>query len=184
MRILQQWLESRHFSQLKKQLTTSTPKRNPGTFSQAERIGILFNASDKSEYPIVNRYIKQLIDKGIRVSALGYFEDKLEHPDFSFNYFNKKNVSLTFQPKGEMIDNFINTRFDILFNLYLEDNLMLSYISALSKANMRIGKYNDNTDYYDLMIDIPMGNGLQYFIDETEKILESINVEKYETVSV
>jgi len=66
----------------------------------------------------------------------------------------------------------------------MEENLMLGYIAALSNAKMRIGPYQEKADYYDLMIDIPKGKGLNYFIQQAEQILENIKRDQYEESKV
>jgi hypothetical protein len=75
-------------------------------------------------------------------------------------------------------ENFIQTPFDILFNLYQQESLPLGYISACSKAHLRIGSANDKIFYYDLMIDMPEGKDLNYFIAQAEKILRNVNTDQ------
>lgn len=53
------------------------------------------------------------------------------------------------------VKDFIEKEFDLLIDLSLHDNFTLKYISGLSKALCRVGKFSEtNAEYYDLMIDL------------------------------
>ena len=89
-------------------------------------------------------------------------------------YFNLKNIDWAYRPNGEDVSNFIQQSFDLLINLETTTKSSSEYIAALSKANLRIGPYTENTFCYDLMIDT--GNkDLDHFIKEIERVLQKTN---------
>ncbi len=182
MRIGKQWLDQLYYRHLEKQLSQQSQshrQQSPVEYKQAKSIGILTTASPKSHMDVVNQFVQTLRKENRKVKILAYFDDKLEHPSFPYDYFGKKEVSLISLPKGSTVEQFKAQPFDILFNLCLEENLMLGYIAAVSKAKMRIGPYQEKNNAYNLMIDIPEGKGIKHFIKEAEKVLANIKSEEY-----
>jgi hypothetical protein len=57
-------------------------------------------------------------------------------------------------PKKEKVDEFINIRFELLFNIAFEDNIVLDYITALSQAKFKIGSSQKTNNYFDMNINI------------------------------
>lgn len=132
--------------------------RNPHfsvPLENATKIGVLFDASDPSHYVSINHYVSEFKNDGKRVELLGYIPSKHIEGSVSFRYFTKKEVSYFLIPKGNTIEYFITRDFDILLNIFGNQNPILEYISAFSKAKMRIGLFGKGkTDLYDLMVDI------------------------------
>jgi len=177
MRIINQFLEQWHFRQLHKQLHQSKIQRSPVGYPEAKSIGILFHAEEEGSLKIVQRFEEALRQKNKKVKVLAYCPNKLQQENFPYPTFGKKETSIAFQPKGAEAESFIQMPFDILFNLYKQESLPLGYISACSKAQLRIGSANDKTFYYDLMIDMPEDKDLNYFIAQAENILRNVNTE-------
>ena len=175
MRIGKNWLDQLYDRSLRKQLKLQSRQQAPVGYQQATSIGILTDTQDLETLETVKKFVHA--QKKRQVKVLAYFNDKEAHPNFPFAYFGNRDVNLISKPKGSEVEQFMAQPFDILFNLCLEENLMLGYIAALSNAKMRIGPYQEKTDYYDLMIDIPKGKGIKYFIEQAEQILANINSE-------
>ncbi len=184
MSIGKKWLDQLHYRALKKQLKLQSFQRNPVEYQKAKNIGVLVNASDPQNIEIVKKFVATNSKSMRNVKVLAYFHDKEEHPNFPYSYFGKKDINLISKPSGPIVEQFINQPFDILFNLCQEKNLMLNYIAALSKAHMRVGPFQENTDHYDLIVDIPQGKGINYFIQQAEQILENIKSDQYEASKV
>ena len=164
---------------LSQKLKKNKITRKAVNFDKAKRIGILFDATNPDNEAIVNRYKRNLQNSGKQVDMLAYVDDKLEHDTTLFKYFNKKNLSWTLQPKGSVVEQFMNTPFDVLLNLHIDTVPPLEYVSALSKAHLRVGQFRDDKEYcYDLMIDIPKDDNLNNFIGQLDSLLKKINKQK------
>jgi hypothetical protein len=83
-------------------------------------------------------------------------------------------------PGGPEINQFKDKRFDILINLYSGNNIQIEFISALSKAKLRVGPFSENPNSYDLMIDIPDSKGIDHLIKQIDFFLNRINSPDYE----
>ena len=180
MSIGKKWLDQLHFRALKKQLMQQSFQRTPVEYKNAKKIGILLNASNPKSIEIVKKFVLTNSNDKRNVKVLAYFNDKEEHPNFPYSYFGKKEVNFISKPSGQRVEQFINQPFDVLFNLCQEENLMLNYIAALSKAHMRVGPFQKNAEHYDLIVDIPQGKDINYFIQQAEQILKNIKSDQYE----
>lgn len=145
-------------------------------FEKAKHIGILYDATESEHHHVVAAYRQNLLNDGKLVEMLAFIDDKEDHDQEFFKYFNRKNLSWTLEPKGAEIDQFINTPFDILLNLHIQPVQPLEYISILSKARLRVGKYRNNAEsFYDLMIDIAENDSLNNFIGQVDYMIKRIN---------
>jgi len=93
-----------------------------------------------------------------------------------FDYFTEKEVSMNLIPQQSVLNNYAENPFDVLLNLYTAEILPLEYISAVSKATFRIGKYMVGKDYYcDMMISLKETDTLEILIEQTLHYLNQIN---------
>ena len=131
---------------------------------------------------IVLKYTKELRNKLKRVKLLGFFDNKINDPNFTFHYFNRKNIDWAQRPGGEFVQEFIETEFDWMFNLATKPTPQFEYISALSRARLRVGPITENTFCYDIMIDAE-GGKLNDFIAQMERVLAKTN-NQHETARI
>lgn len=168
---------------LERKLQQTSVKRNPGSFHDAQKIGILFNATDTQQRQIVLAYADTLRQKGKNVKLLAFYEDKKTEPNFTFPHFTRKDINFLQHPGGRLVEEFLTESFDILFNLFLEEETSLEYITALSPAQLRVGSYTEKTYCYDLMIDTSNRKDLSRLIEQIEFLLPKMNNKPHETTS-
>lgn len=156
-------------------------KRNKefNNFHSAKTIGILFNATKQDLYVKAKKFIDFLTEKKIDVTGLGYVLKKeaiswySEHKNIDF--FSMEELSWYFKPQSINVNRFINTQFDILIDISLEENLTLDFIVALSKAEFKIS-HQTNKNYADFLIKIPDENhNIEYFTKQIQHYLSSIS---------
>lgn len=168
-------IKAHHFF-LKRRLQKQKVNRTPVSYKKAKSIGIIYDALEIDSQKVVRQYKNRLLKHGKSVETLAYYDDKNPHDEETMVYFNRKNLSWTFNPKGSTVENFINTNFDILIDLHLKPSLPLEYVSALSKANLRVGQFHgDNEHCYDLMIDTSTDDNLQNLVGQIDFFLKTIN---------
>ncbi len=126
--------------------------------NEAKNVGIIFNATQLVSFEIIRNFTKNLSEKKIKVSVLGYVHSKklIDHYLYrkGFNFFTKNNLNWFNKPVADTVEEFINIPFDILFNLCLEEYYPIQYIVALSASGFKAGKYFEEPNYLDFMIDI------------------------------
>jgi hypothetical protein len=125
----------------------------------AKRIGILYTLDDVPDYERVSEFVSQLQGDHKEVKALGFVKNKslIQRflPKLSFDFFSTRDLTWFYKPIHRQVKDFIDKEFDLLIDLSLHDNFPLKYISGLSNAMCRVGKFSEkNAEYYDLMIDL------------------------------
>ena len=168
---------------LQKMIRKIDLRRQTVTYNSAQTIGVLFDATELSHRERIIQFSEDLKSKDKKVKLLGFFNNKQEVSNFPFNAFNKNDIDWLMRPKGEVVQSFMNTDFDLLIGVYEGNNLPLEYIAALSKAHLRVGPYTDNIYCYDLMIDTDKQN-LDNYISQMEFYLKRLNSDKHETAAI
>ncbi len=165
---------------LQKKLKKNQVERYSLPFTKAKRIGILYNATNPENEAIVSAYRKRLQNEGKKVEMLAFINDKENHDQQLFKYFNRKNLSWILEPKGSVVEQFMDTPFDVLLCLHIEPLTPLECVAALSKAHLRVGQYRSSNTYdsYDLSIDTPKGDNLKNFIGQVDYYIKNLNKEK------
>lgn len=125
---------------------------------EAKTVGIIYNATNSVSFEIIKDFTKILVQKKIKVSVLGYVHSKklIDHYLYrkGFDFFTKNNLNWYYRPKSDTVEDFMNKPYDILINLSLEKYYPIQYVLALSPSSFKVGKYFDEPNYMDLMIDI------------------------------
>ncbi len=140
-------------------------------------IGILFDADEPQNELIVKKLMHQLQQKNIKVEVLGYIPKLPKNRGaVIFDYFTNKDLSWHLVPQQSILNGYAEKHFDVLLNLYTKEILPLEYISTLSKATFRIGRYIAEKDFYcDMMISLKEKDTLESFIQQTLHYLNQIN---------
>jgi hypothetical protein len=103
--------------------------------------------------------VSQLQGEQKEVKALGFVKNKnlVQRflPKISYDFFSKRDLTWFYKPIHQQVKDFIDKEFDLLIDLSMHDSFPLKYISGVSNALCRVGKFSEeNTDYFDFMIDV------------------------------
>ncbi len=129
------------------------------SFQQAKHIGILFDGTDESHIPTINQYVELLEKGGKNVSLLCFIDAVRAMESLAFPTFSRKETNWYFQPTSHEALTFVDKKFDVLINAFLQESLVLEYISTFSKAQFRVGPYlKDKQHCFDFMINIGQGS--------------------------
>ena len=141
-----QWLDNIKNSLFKRQQNNTAKQlatqRSPINWEKCHNIAVLFNASDAANLPAVFQHIRLLISEGKNVQALGFWDAAdLNNAPTQYPVFNRKNLSFSNVPQGELIQNFIQQRPDALLALYKGQVQPLDYLLSISQAQLKAGFY-------------------------------------------
>ncbi len=163
-----------------KELKKVRHKREVVSFDEANKIGLLYDATDEKDFEAVKSYVKSIRTNFKKdILAMG-FVDKKELPQAQFaqyglDFFTKKDLNFKMIPVNPIVQNFIDAKFDILINLNSGKCFPLYYISAMSNARFRVGRYlRSAVDSYDMMVEIKGDPGIKTVIQEIEHFLKVI----------
>ncbi|MBN2813746.1 MAG: hypothetical protein JXQ80_06685 [Bacteroidales bacterium] len=135
-------------------------KRTPVVcnIEHARHIGIIYNATEGVSFEIIRNLVKDLSGPSRKITVLGYVDSKKLIDNYlyrkGFDFFSKNDLNWYSRPVSPLVDQFIKEPFDLLINLSLENHYPIQYITALSPATFKAGKYSPDDIYLDLMIDI------------------------------
>lgn len=169
-------------SYIKLELKDNTRERTPNrfNFNAIKTVGILFDATSPEDFELLKRYVVYLREHRKKVKVLGFFSTK-QIPEMAFSkleydFFSTKELNWFGKPSSVVIQNFIDEEFDLLIDLNVNDLFPLKYISALSKANFKVGKFNENgVEIYDMMIDSDNTKTLKYFLRQIDIYITMLN---------
>jgi hypothetical protein len=147
----------------------------------ARSIGIIYDATHEINFNKVKGWVKALKDQKKKVKAMGFINSKTLQAyhlaKLEFDFFSEADLNWYSHSKSSIIDNFINTKFDILIDLNFDNCRPAYYIAALSQSSFKLGKLSpENKLIHDLLIDInPSANNMDYFISQAQHYLQIIN---------
>lgn len=145
--------------------------------SQAKTIGISFTVNNQDELEKIRKILKRLAERNIQTYALGYIPVKKPNDYYlsqkSFNFFSDADLDFFLIPKSESVNEFINTKFDILIDFGSEEYFPMNYMINVSKAAFKVGWFGSNKPF-DLMLNIDKKAGVEYYFDQVVHYLEKI----------
>jgi hypothetical protein len=175
----------KHFfanASLKKQLAGKQRIISPNKFSfyNMKTVGMLFDASNPEDYELVKRYVVYLREHAKKVKVLGYFSSRhiptLTYSKLEYDFFSSKETNWFGKPTTHIIDNFMEEGFDLLIDLNIHDHFSLKYVTALSNAKFKVGKYKEEDEkIFDMMIDADNTQTLKYFLRQIDTYISMMN---------
>ncbi len=162
---------------VKRKVAKLKRKKATVNFKTAKTALILIDGLAAEDNEHIFKFITFLRENNIEITQLFFYniKEKVDSKttDHSF-HFSRKDTDLTGKPKGQVINFLLQKEFDLLFDMSIEKYFFLNYITALSRAKLKIGLYSDALLYFDLMInmgeDVSMGN----YIKELKFYLQNL----------
>ncbi|MFZ1749373.1 MAG: hypothetical protein WAU01_04255 [Saprospiraceae bacterium] len=147
----------------------------PGGVNLQQSIGILFDGTDEENRKIVYKFKDNLNPKGIKeIKSLTFLNNALPLDNVDYAAYNHKTIKWYGTPYGDKIDEFINTKFDILIVLCQHMLPHFEYIIAHSHAQFTVGPLMDHAEkYFDLTVDTQQSNDIQNII---HKIVSAVQL--------
>ncbi|MEI6059860.1 MAG: hypothetical protein WCR72_04080 [Bacteroidota bacterium] len=180
MKIVQNIREKFAKSFLLQQLHEMNRKQKQINLESARTVALLYYLPDEGTYKAAESILSRLADLNLKVRVVCYTDLKLSPhyfiPKISQDIITVKDVNWRFQPQKLFVKEFINTEYDILIDLSLDDHLPLLFCAALSKAGLKVGRFQeDHQLYYDLMIHTQAGETIESFATQVIHYLSRIN---------
>jgi hypothetical protein len=165
---------------LKKEVASLKRSKTAFNMSQAKSFVILFEAGKLEDIDLIKKYVNYLKGLKKKVHVIGYFSSPFPpdftYPKLDYEFFSVKELNWYFKPLTSSLGTFLAEEFDVLIDLNFEDHFPLRYMSALSKARFKVGKFSkENQSIFDLLIDIDAKKTFKYLLQQVDIYLEMIN---------
>ena len=96
--------------------------------------------------------VKGIMDNKIRFIAM--INQEKNRPNSWDSFFSLENFDWLGRSKNIEIDEFVDQPFDLLISYYSPNKLELNLVTALSKANFKIGINSKDARLHDLIIEV------------------------------
>lgn len=146
----------------------------------ANSIGILYCANNPAEVEWMKTYIHSLRDMRKEVKSLGFLNVR-EVPlglngSVKHQYFSLKELNWYGKPSSQFIHTFANEAFDILFDFGVPTQLPIMFITSMSKARCKVGRYSEKyANLYDVMFEADDQKKLDYIVTTTHNYMTLLN---------
>lgn len=158
---------------LKKVIKAYLPKTKEPSKNKILLVGLLI---DGTHFEKTEELIDELSNYGIRkenIKTLVY--TKIKHPENKlFSFFSSKDFSLSGEFTNKELDVFVETPFDLLVSYYNKNQIKITYLTAKSKADFKVGFVMEQKNFNHLMIDVPLSD-YKLFAQELFKYLKSLD---------
>ena len=149
-------------------------KRSKISDRKIRSVGIILSLEEYKDYDKLKGIFTNFGVNENQIKFITY----VSHKDFQLNhwddYFSPEDFGWNGNITNIALNEFINTRYDVLISFYRIDNTDLNIVSAKSKANFKIGISNFDQRINDFIIDVDIEN-IEVFRNELEKYLKGLN---------
>jgi hypothetical protein len=139
-----------------------------------ETIGVILNFDEFDNQEEFRLFFKSIGVMENKVKFITFITDEKSVPNSWDSYFNPKQFGWNGTITNIELQEFINVKFDALISYYKVDNLELNAVTALSKANFKIGISTSEQRLNDFIIDVKP-NQINIFKQEIVKYLKLLN---------
>jgi hypothetical protein len=148
------------------------------SLDNAQKIGILFDATENSNFETIKKLVKQFSGQKTEVKALGYTHRNKKNDQYIGNhqidFISRKDFNWFYQPTDPVIQQFIDTPFDVLLVLTATDYFPINYISQLSKSKFKTGKSGTCNNQFELIMEVDEKCSFQELSDQTMRYIQMI----------
>lgn len=176
MNTVKQYFLEQHNKNIKEKKIQGSAKQTPN-YDDAEHIGILFFTRNEKMHSFINRFQQKIDADKKQLTALTFDDDVRQNRYlFEYSFFKMKELDLFGKIKSEFVEKFVNTEFDYLFCVTVENDIdIFDQILAHSKAKCRVGNYReDKSHLYELMIRLQPEDDIDKLIDAMLKRTQAI----------
>ena len=137
----------------------------------AKSIGVIWQPAQKEAFLFLKNYFKR-----DQVKFWGFCVfDENTNPQPNTNTITTDDLNWWGLPKPGKTDDFTNKNFDLLFNIALKQSFILDYITALSNASFKVGGSPNETNHFDLNINIGEKDDAMYLVKQQIFYLAQLN---------
>jgi len=117
-------------------------------------VGVIFDYESYYNYDFFQELISELGVMKNKIRFIAMIANEKNRPNSWDSFFSLENFDWLGKPNNIEIDEFLDQPFDLLISYYSPNKLELNLVTALSKANFKIGINNEDSRLHDLIINV------------------------------
>ncbi|WP_299526086.1 hypothetical protein [Winogradskyella sp.] len=142
--------------------------------NKVKTIAVLLNADEFIDFEVFRQYFKALSLRSPKHKIVAFTNDDKFVASQWETYFSPKDFGWKGKINNTDLKSFIDEAYDVLISYYKEENLQLNFITAASRANLKVGLSRNDERLYDLIIDVKPKE-VDIFKTEFKKYLNILN---------
>lgn len=142
----------------------------------SKSILILFDGSDEKIRDEIIKFGDRLRKNQSKVKLLSYIDSKGELTDFGMAVYNNKSINIFGFPKKDILQLLESEKFDILFNLNLENHKHLHALACKADASFKISLPTELKHDFTLIIKTKEKKNIKKIIDEVTTCLAKLSI--------
>ena len=161
------------FNQKELKRLTKISRKKPEVI---ETVGVLASSSLFGSYDI-SRNLSQKLNKAHKNLEIIIFENlKDDFVTQHYNTFSEKDFGMFGKAKAQNLNDFINTKYDLLINYCSPESVFANVVAVRSKAAFKVSFANEGlANLYDFTIEVD-SNKVDIFNDELAKYLQILEL--------
>ena len=140
-----------------------------------ESVGVVLNLEEFSDYDVLKQFLKSINVLENKVKFIAFIEDEKDTLNSWDSYFYAKDFGWRGKINNIELEEFINSKFDVLISYYKKDRYELNVVTAVSKANFKVGIADHDERLNDFIIKIKP-NQIEIFKSELLKYFKVLNI--------
>nr|WP_240622559.1 hypothetical protein [Flavobacterium crocinum] len=148
-------------------------QKNPDFSKNVQTIGLLVDESNSSHSETL---VKELMLQGIaleNIKIVAYNSKFRKQETYLRPTFGKSHISWNGEIKESFLNDFVNSKFDLLLSYYNEENKFLMMLTSKSNAKFKVGFASVDNSLNRLMINTELEN-YKLFVSELFRYLKNI----------
>lgn len=142
---------------------------------RVESVGVLLNLEEFNDYDEFRYFLKSVNVLDNKIKFIAFIPDEKDALNSWDSYYNPKNFGWHGKIMNVELNEFIATKFDILISYYKKDRYELNVVTALSKANFKVGIASHDQRLNDFIIKVEP-NQIKTFKKELKKYFKVLNI--------
>lgn len=135
----------------------------------ARTAGIVWTDHDRKAF---ERLTELLDQRQIKWTDLCFVDDKTAEKNV--HQINKKDFCSHALPKNAVVEDFVNTEFDLLIDISLSPSVCAQAVRGLSRASCKVGWSDATPDFFDLRIDVRKRPEPAFLVEQLTHYLNEI----------
>ena len=122
--------------------------------AKVSSVGVIFDYDSYYDYDFFQELISELGVMKNKIRFMALIDQEKNRPNSWDSFFSLENFDWLGRSKNIEIDEFVDQPFDLLISYYSPNKLELNLVTALSKANFKIGINSKDVRLHDLIIEV------------------------------